>query len=199
MNFVDFRNLMESDNFGATAYWKIRFRKSTWVPEKSHSLRSCKIFDSGKFSPSWNIWIRKPTYNHQPPSQVSSLTWTGYPFYKKNDKFSVGGALFAGPPPPPPGGGQQKAPQAQKFIVFFVKRVACPSETAYLRWWLVVVGRLVQKKLWNFEFPLKIIAICIWKLRFPHKSYDFIASCRGVWCKDLRNFYFYIDLGVGKS
>ena len=62
----------------------------------------------------------------------------------------VGRFLLA--PPPPPGGGQQKAPQAQKFIVFFVKRVACPSATAYLRWWLVVVGRLMQKKLAKFEF-----------------------------------------------
>ena len=107
------------------------------------------------------------------------------------------GALFAGPPPPPQGGPAKSARRRRrkKNIVFFVKMLACPSATAYLRWWLVVVGRLMQKKLANSEFRLKIKAIYTWKLRIPHKSYDFMWSCGGVWCKVLRNFHVYIDLG----
>jgi len=87
------------------------------------------------------LFLHQPTYNHQPPSQVSSLTWTGYPFYKKNNKFLRLRRFLLAPPWGRGGGASKKRPTHRKFIVFFVKRVACPSETAYLRWWLVVVGR----------------------------------------------------------
>ena len=70
--------------------------------------------------------MNKKTYL-QPPTTISSKQshLDRLAFLQKQNKFSVCGA----------GAG------AEIYCVF-VKMLACPSATAYLRWWLVVVGRL---------------------------------------------------------
>ena len=62
-----------------------------------------------------------------------------------------------------------------KIIIFMVSNVS-------RRWaWQNMIcqsWRLGLQNCANWDFRSKIIAICIWKLRILHKSYDFMASCR---------------------
>ena len=60
----EFRRLQKSHgvwDFGSHSLLKTKISKKRLSAWKSHSLRSCKNLDSRKISPSWNIWLRKPT------------------------------------------------------------------------------------------------------------------------------------------